>query len=110
MRGAGGVTAQTRLAEANFPSGRRRDARHRRHGCRTARRPHVERSFRQLTHEQMAAALAARGATAGVVRDILETTIAVDAGIYDADQDSASPEPTGFRVWCREVLHPAVLA
>ena len=67
-------------------------------------------SFRQLTQEQMAAALAARGATAGVVRDILETTIAVDAGIYDADQDSASPGPTDFRVWCREVLRPAVLA
>jgi uncharacterized protein YbjT (DUF2867 family) len=68
-------------------------------------------SFRQLTHEQMAAALRARGgATAGVVRDILETTSAVDAGIYDADQNAASPGPTDFRVWCREVLCPAVFA
>jgi uncharacterized protein YbjT (DUF2867 family) len=32
------------------------------------------------------------------------------AYLYDADQDAASPGPTNFRVWCREVLRPAVLA
>jgi uncharacterized protein YbjT (DUF2867 family) len=63
-------------------------------------------SFRQLTFEQMASALRARGATAGVVEDMLETTLAVDAGIYDADQNTASPGPTDFRSWCREVLRP----
>jgi uncharacterized protein YbjT (DUF2867 family) len=67
-------------------------------------------SFRRLTEEEIAAALAARGATAGVVQDILETTIAVNAGIYDADQNAASPGPTDFRTWCREVLRPTVLA
>ncbi len=67
-------------------------------------------TFRQLTQEQMAAMLAARGATPGIVQDFLEMATAIDAGIYDADQDAASPGPTDFRRWCSEVLRPAVLA
>jgi uncharacterized protein YbjT (DUF2867 family) len=67
-------------------------------------------SFRQLTLTDVASALAARGASAAVVDDVTEAAAAVNAGIYDSDQEAARVGPTDFRTWCREVLRPAVLA
>jgi uncharacterized protein YbjT (DUF2867 family) len=67
-------------------------------------------SFRQLTLADVASALAGRGASAGVVRDVIEMIAAVDAGVYDADQEAAYSGSTDFRTWCRDVLRPAVLA
>jgi uncharacterized protein YbjT (DUF2867 family) len=67
-------------------------------------------SFRQLTLADVESALARRGASAAVVRDVIETIAAVDAGVYDADQETAYPGATDFRTWCRDVLRPAVLA
>ncbi|HEY2904325.1 MAG TPA: NAD(P)H-binding protein [Vicinamibacterales bacterium] len=63
--------------------------------------------FRQLSVADVESALAQRGASEGVVRDVIEATIAVQDGIYDADQARAIPGPTDFRTWCREVLRPA---
>ena len=42
-----------------------------------------------------------------MVRDVIDAMIAVQDGIYDADQARAIPGPTDFRTWCREVLRPA---
>ncbi len=64
--------------------------------------------FRQLSVTDVEAALNRRGASEGVVRDVIETIDAVQNGIYDADQARAIPSPTDFRTWCREVLRPAV--
>jgi uncharacterized protein YbjT (DUF2867 family) len=63
--------------------------------------------FRQLTVADVESALTQRGASEGVVRDVIETIAAVSDGIYDADQARAIPGPTDFRTWCREVLRPA---
>jgi uncharacterized protein YbjT (DUF2867 family) len=64
-------------------------------------------SFRQLSVADVESALTQRGASEGVVRDMIETMVAVSDGIYDADQARAIPGPTDFRTWCREVLRPA---
>ena len=66
--------------------------------------------FRQLTLADVASALAGRGASAGVVRDVTEMIAAGNAGVYDADQEVAQLGLTDFRTWCRDVLRPAVLA
>ena len=63
--------------------------------------------FRQLSVADVESALTQRGASEGVVRDVIETIAAVSGGIYDADQALAIPGPTDFRTWCREVLRPA---
>ena len=63
--------------------------------------------FRQLSVADVESALTQRGASEGVVRDVIETIAAVSDGIYDADQARAIPGPTDFRTWCREVLRPA---
>jgi len=60
-----------------------------------------------LSVADVESALAQRGASEGVVRDMIETMVAVSDGIYDADQARAIPGPTDFRTWCREVLRPA---
>ena len=65
--------------------------------------------FRQLTLADVASALAGRGASAGVVRDVTEMIAAGNAGLYDADQEAARLGSTDFRTWCRDVLRPAVL-
>jgi len=67
-------------------------------------------SFRQLTLAEVASTLAGRGASAGVVRDVIEMIAAGNAGVYDSDQEAAPSGPTDFRTWCRDVLRPAVLA
>jgi uncharacterized protein YbjT (DUF2867 family) len=64
-------------------------------------------TFRQLSVTDVKSALTQRGASEGVVRDMVETIEAVSDGIYDADQARAIPGPTDFRTWCREVLRPA---
>jgi uncharacterized protein YbjT (DUF2867 family) len=64
-------------------------------------------TFRQLSVTDVKSALTQRGASEGVVRDMIETIAAVSDGIYDADQARAIPGPTDFRAWCREVLRPA---
>jgi uncharacterized protein YbjT (DUF2867 family) len=66
-------------------------------------------SFRQTSVADLESTLTRRGASEGVVRDVIETYAAVQAGIYDADQARAIPGPTDFRTWCREVLRPAAL-
>jgi hypothetical protein len=66
-------------------------------------------SFRQSTLADVESALAGRGASAAVVRDVIETIAAVDAGVYDADWEAAYSGPTDFRAWCRDVLRPAML-
>ncbi len=66
--------------------------------------------FRQLAPADVVSALAQRGASAGVVRDVLETIAAGNAGVYDTDQDAAPPGSTDFRTGCRDVLRPAVFA
>jgi uncharacterized protein YbjT (DUF2867 family) len=65
-------------------------------------------TFRQLNVADVESALAQRGASAGVVQDVREATIAVHEGIYDADQVRAIAGPTDFRTWCRDVLRPAL--
>jgi uncharacterized protein YbjT (DUF2867 family) len=67
-------------------------------------------SFRQLTIADVASALAGRGASAAVVSDVTEAIAALNAGVYDSDQEAARLGPTDFRTWCRDVLRPAVLA
>ncbi|MDE3156217.1 MAG: NAD(P)H-binding protein [Acidobacteriota bacterium] len=67
-------------------------------------------AFRQVSVEDVASALAQRGASEGTVRDLAEATVAANAGIYDADRAAATPAPTDFRTWCRAVLRPALLA
>jgi uncharacterized protein YbjT (DUF2867 family) len=67
-------------------------------------------SFRQSTLADVASALAGRGASAGVVRDVTEMIAAGNAGVYDADREAAQLAATDFRTWCRDVLRPAVLA
>ena len=67
-------------------------------------------SFRQLSLADVESALAQRGASEGVVRDLAEATAAVNDGIYDADQAASTPAPTDFHTWCRDVLRPALLA
>jgi len=64
-------------------------------------------TFRQLSVADVESALSQRGASEGVVRDMIETIAAVNDGIYDADQARAIPGRTDFRTWCREVLRPA---
>ena len=63
--------------------------------------------FKQLSVNEVESALTQRGASEGVVRDVIETIAAVQNGIYDADQARAIPGATDFRTWCREVLRPA---
>jgi uncharacterized protein YbjT (DUF2867 family) len=63
--------------------------------------------FTQLSRADVESALTRRGASEGVVRDVIEMMIAVQDGIYDADQARATPGPTDFRTWCREILRPA---
>lgn len=65
-------------------------------------------TFKQLSVADVESVLAQRGASDGVVRDVIEATVAVQEGIYDADQARAFPGPTDFRTWCRDVLLPAV--
>ncbi|MFN8582776.1 MAG: NAD(P)H-binding protein [Gemmatimonadaceae bacterium] len=62
--------------------------------------------YKQVSVADVEAGLTRRGAGAGIVRDVIETTIAVQEGIYDRDQERADPCPTDFRTWCREVLLP----
>jgi hypothetical protein len=64
-------------------------------------------TFRQQSVADIKSALTQRGASEGIVRDMLEMIAAVNHGIYDADQARAIPGPTGFRTWCREILQPA---
>ncbi len=64
-------------------------------------------TFRQISVDDVKSALTQRGASEGVVRDMVEMITAVSDGIYDADQARAIPGPTDFRTWCREVLLPA---
>ncbi len=66
--------------------------------------------FRQLSVSDVESVFTQRGASEGVVRDMIETIGAVQNGIYDADQARAIPGPTDFRTWCREVLRPAAQA
>jgi uncharacterized protein YbjT (DUF2867 family) len=63
--------------------------------------------FEQLSVAAVESALTQRGASEGVVRDVIEAMVAVQDGIYDADQARAIPGPTPFHTWCREVLRPA---
>jgi len=64
-------------------------------------------TFEQLSVTGVESALTRRGASEGVVRDVIEAMVAVQDGIYDADQARAIPGPTDFHTWCREVLRPA---
>jgi uncharacterized protein YbjT (DUF2867 family) len=66
-------------------------------------------SFRQLGLAEVESALARRGASAGVVRDLTQAIHAVNDGIYDADQAASTQGPTDFRTWCVEVLRPAAI-
>ena len=66
--------------------------------------------FKQLSVADVESALAQRGASEGVVRDVIEAMIAVQNGIYDADQAASTPGPTDFGTWCRDVLRPAAVA
>ena len=63
--------------------------------------------FRQLSIADVESALTQRGASKGVVQDMIEAIVAVSDGIYDAEQARAVPGPTDFRTWCREILRPA---
>lgn len=67
-------------------------------------------AFRQQSLADVEAALMRRGASEGVVRDVTEATVALNDGIYDADQAASTPCPTDFRTWCCDVMRPAALA
>ena len=66
-------------------------------------------TYTRLSLADVAAAMTQRGASEGVAHDMVEMISAQCAGIYDADQATATPTPTNFRTWCQEILRPAVL-
>ena len=61
-------------------------------------------TFTQMSVAGVKPALIQRGASEGVVQDMIETIAAVNGGIYDSDQARAIPGRTDFRTWCGEVL------
>ncbi|MEU8058685.1 NAD(P)H-binding protein [Microbispora bryophytorum] len=64
-------------------------------------------AYRRVSLDDYASLLRSRGAGDQAVKDLTEAFAAQDHGIYDADWAIATPTPTDFRTWCREVLTPA---
>ncbi|MQY40274.1 NAD(P)H azoreductase [Streptomyces sp. RB17] len=64
-------------------------------------------TYRRLSIDDFASLLRSRGAGNQTIKDMTEAFAAQDRGIYDADWATATPAPTDFRTWCREVLKPA---
>jgi uncharacterized protein YbjT (DUF2867 family) len=66
-------------------------------------------TYARVGLDEMAAGMIGQGIDEAVVRDLSGAIVAVNAGIYDADQAAADPAPTDFRTWCAEVLRPLVV-
>ncbi|MFI9575472.1 NAD(P)H-binding protein [Microbispora rosea] len=63
-------------------------------------------AYRRVSLDDYASLLRSRGAGDQAVKDVTEAFAAQDHGIYDADWATATPTPTDFRTWCRDVLKP----
>ncbi len=63
--------------------------------------------YHQISHEELALRMAARGVSEQAIRDMTEMNVAQDDGLYEADWAAATTGATGFRTWFEEVLRTA---
>jgi uncharacterized protein YbjT (DUF2867 family) len=65
--------------------------------------------FQQISPEAYKANMMQFGASDAVAQGLADMAVAQSEGFYKADAAEAQRAPTSFRVWCEEVLGPAVL-
>ena len=66
--------------------------------------------FQQLTDDEYKASIVATGANSVWSQGLADMAAAENDGFYDSEPDTSGRTPTDFRLWCAEVLKPAVLA
>ena len=61
-------------------------------------------AYQQISIDDFASGMAARGWTEQAIRDMTEMNIAQDEGLYEADWADAPPTATDFRTWCQQAI------
>lgn len=64
-------------------------------------------AYQQISREEFASGMAARGAGEQSIRDLAEMHEAQNDGLYDADWASAAPTATDLRTWFQEAIRSA---